>query len=129
MKTMSEVIGERLKELRTKRNLSQAQLSKLCGWATASRVGNYESGSRNIGADDAVVLARALGVTPSELLFGEQGDPANWLNDRQRAVLLLFDQLPEAEQDRMIDLFQLRLRELDDYVEKYLRGRYKLADE
>lgn len=126
---MSEVIGERLKELRTKRNLSQAQLSKLCGWATASRVGNYESGARNIGADDAVVLARALGVTPSELLFGERGDPANWLNERQRAVLSLFDQLPEAEQDRMIDLFQLRLRELDDYVEKYLRGRYRLADE
>ncbi len=29
----------------------------------------------------------------------------------------------------MIDLFQLRLKEIDDYVEKYLRGRYKPVDE
>ncbi|CAI2076631.1 Uncharacterised protein [Serratia marcescens] len=29
----------------------------------------------------------------------------------------------------MIDLFQLRLKEIDDYVEKYLRGRYKPAED
>ncbi len=126
---MSEIIGERLKYLRSKKNLSQAQLSKMCGWATASRVGNYESGVRNIGADDAVVLARVLGTTPSELLFGEQGDPAQWLDEKQTKLLELFRQLPDTEQDRMIDLFQLRLKELDDYMEKYLRGRYKPAGE
>ncbi|MEF9678949.1 MULTISPECIES: helix-turn-helix domain-containing protein [Pectobacterium] len=129
MKTMSEVIGERLKDLRTKKNLSQAQLSKLCGWATASRVGNYELGTRSIGADDAVVLARVLGITPSELLFGEPGDSSQWLTDQQRTMLELFNQLPEAERERMIDLFQLRLKELDEYVEKYLRGRYKPVGE
>jgi len=126
---MSETIGERLKYLRSKKNLSQAQLSKMCGWATASRVGNYEAGVRNIGADDAVVLARVLGTTPSELLFGEPGDPSQWLDEKQTKLLELFRQLPETEQDRMIDLFQLRLKELDDYMEKYLRGRYKPADE
>ncbi|MEL5344804.1 MULTISPECIES: helix-turn-helix domain-containing protein [Serratia] len=129
MKTMSEIIGERLKGLREKKNLSQAQLSKLCGWSTASRVGNYELGVRNVGVDDAVVLAKVLGTTPSELLFGDQGDPSNWLTDKQKKVIDLFNQLPEAEQERMIDLFQLRLKEIDDYVEKYLRGRYKPAED
>ncbi|MEI7111426.1 helix-turn-helix domain-containing protein [Serratia sp. TMDUHS_CL] len=129
MKTMSEIIGERLKSLREKKNLSQAQLSKLCGWSTASRVGNYELGVRNVGVDDAVILAKVLGTTPSELLFGDQGDPSNWLTDKQKKVIDLFNQLPEAEQERMIDLFQLRLKEIDDYVEKYLRGRYKPVDE
>ena len=36
--------------------------------------------------------------------------------------------LPEAEQERMIDTFALRLKEIDDYVEKYLRGRFKAND-
>ncbi|UIS24905.1 transcriptional repressor [Aeromonas phage pAEv1818] len=126
---MSEIIGERLKSLREKKNLSQAQLSKLCGWSTASRVGNYELGVRNVGVDDAVILAKVLGTTPSELLFGDQGDPSNWLTDKQKKVIDLFNQLPEAEQERMIDLFQLRLKEIDDYVEKYLRGRYKPAED
>ncbi|CPR20657.1 hypothetical protein BN1221_04440 [Brenneria goodwinii] len=44
-------------------------------------------------------------------------------------MLDLFRQLPESEQDRMIDLFQVRLREIDEYVEKYLRGRFKQEDD
>ncbi|MDU3160479.1 MAG: transcriptional regulator, partial [Hafnia alvei] len=37
--------------------------------------------------------------------------------------------LPESEQDRMTDTFQLRLKEIDEYVEKYLRGRLKPTDD
>jgi len=29
----------------------------------------------------------------------------------------------------MIDLFEVRLREIDEYVAKYLQGRYKPAEE
>lgn len=128
MKTMAEIIGERLKTLRENKGLSQAQLSKLCGWATASRIGNYEKGVRNVGADDAVVLAQVLDTTPTMILFGEQSDPSQWLTEKQRKVLELYNQLPESEQDKMIDTFQLRLKEIDDYVEKYLRGRYVKKD-
>jgi len=28
----------------------------------------------------------------------------------------------------MIDLFEVRLKEIDDYVQKYLRGRFKASD-
>ncbi|ADO48093.1 helix-turn-helix domain-containing protein [[Enterobacter] lignolyticus] len=129
MKTMAEIIGERLKALRESKNLSQAQLSKLCGWATASRVGNYELGVRNIGVDDAVVLARILDTSPSFLLFGDEVSQGNELPEKQRRMLKLFTQLPESEQDRMIDLFEVRLKEIDEYVEKYLRGRFKPASE
>lgn len=129
MKTMSEVIGERLKALRERKNISQAQLSKMCGWATASRVGNYELGTRNIGVDDAVVLARILDTSPSYLLFGDEENRGQELPEKQRRMLQLFNQLPEAEQDRMIDLFEIRLKEIDDYVEKYLKGRFKPESE
>ncbi len=62
--------GERLKALREKEGLSQAALAEKCGWASQSRVGNYEVGARKISADDAVVLAQALGVGPEYILFG-----------------------------------------------------------
>ncbi|HEE0928859.1 TPA: helix-turn-helix domain-containing protein [Klebsiella pneumoniae] len=124
MKTLAEEIGERIKALRTEKGMSQGQLAKLCGWSGASRVANYEYGNRNVGVDDALSLAKALGTTPVMILFGEQSDPSNWLSDKQKRVLSLFNQLPEAEQERMIDTFELRLKEIDEYVEKYLRGRY-----
>ncbi|WP_373602648.1 helix-turn-helix domain-containing protein, partial [Staphylococcus aureus] len=56
MKTLSEIIGERLKALREAKKLSQADLAKLVGWSSASRIGNYELGARKISADDAIIL-------------------------------------------------------------------------
>lgn len=129
MKSMSEIVGERLKALRERKKLSQAQLSKLCGWATASRVGNYELGVRNIGIDDAVVLARVLDTTPSYLLFGDELNKGQELPPKQRRMLHLFNQLPDTEQDRMLDLFEVRLKEIDEYVERYLQGRFKKDSE
>ncbi len=70
---MHEVIGERIKSLRESKKISQAKLAQLCGWSAPSRLGNYELGTRKVSADDAVLLANALGVSPSELLFGETG--------------------------------------------------------
>lgn len=68
---MQEIIGERLKNLREAAGLSQAQLAKLCMWGSQSRIGNYELGNRKISADDALVLASVLKVSPSWLLFGD----------------------------------------------------------
>lgn len=72
---MQEVIGERLKNLREKADLSQAQLAKLCGWGSQSRIGNYELGNRKISAEDAIVLGSVLHVSPSTILFGDESDP------------------------------------------------------
>ncbi len=66
-----EDIAARIKRIREERGLSQKALAELCGWASQSRIGNYESGSRSVSVDDATVIAKALGVTPAELLFGD----------------------------------------------------------
>lgn len=108
--------------------MSQSQLAKLCGWSTSSRVANYEIGTRNIGADDAILLARNLDTSPSYILFGDSESCGEQLPQRQRKLLNLFEQLPEVEQERMIDLFETRLKEIDEYVDKYLRGRFKPSD-
>jgi hypothetical protein len=99
----------------------------LCGWAQ-SRIGNYESASRAIGIDDAIALAKASGIPPAGLVFGPESTQ-EWLSPQHRRLLDLFDQLLQAEQERMIDLFQVRLKEIDEYVEKYLRGRFKSAED
>lgn len=128
MKTIPEMIGERLKSLRERKGYSQAQLSKLCGWSTASRVGHYEYGTRNVGIDDAMVLAKALDTTPIYIMFGEQDHGYAELPEKQRLMLELFRQLPEIEQDNVIGFTQLRIKEAEKYVEQYLKGRFKKTD-
>ncbi|EMC7998021.1 TPA: helix-turn-helix domain-containing protein [Salmonella enterica subsp. enterica serovar Java] len=121
---LNDEIAMRLKGRRQKLGLSQGKLAEICGW-TQSRIGNYEAGSRNVGVYDAVVLGEALGISPPELLFGEKGSSQAWLSDQHKKLLELFNQLPSSEQQRMIDLFEVRLKEIDDYVETYLRNRLK----
>ncbi|EKQ5340729.1 helix-turn-helix domain-containing protein [Salmonella enterica] len=121
---LNDEIAMRLKERRQKLGLSQGKLAEICGW-TQSRIGNYEAASRNVGVYDAVVLGEALGISPPELLFGERDSSQAWLSDQHKKLLELFNQLPSSEQQRMIDLFEVRLKEIDDYVETYLRNRLK----
>ncbi|EHV2666650.1 helix-turn-helix domain-containing protein [Salmonella enterica] len=121
---LNDEIAMRLKGRRQKLGLSQGKLAEICGW-TQSRIGNYEAGSRNVGVYDAVVLGEALGISPPELLFGEKDSSQPWLSDQHKKLLELFNQLPSSEQQRMIDLFEVRLKEIDDYVETYLRNRLK----
>jgi len=123
---MNDQIAARLKRAREQKGISQKALAELCGWAQ-SRVGNYESGSRTIGIDDAITLAKALKIAPADLVFGADSTES-WITARHRHLIELFDQLPESEQDRMIDLFEVRRKEIDDYVQKYLRGRFKASD-
>ncbi|AWC92344.1 LexA family protein [Morganella morganii] len=74
MKNINELIGERLRSIRESRGLSQAQLARMCGYSSASRIGNYELGERKIAADDAVIISNALGVSPAELMFGDSAN-------------------------------------------------------
>lgn len=99
------------------------RLAKLCGWSGSSRIANYEAGTRSIGAEDAITLGQVLGISPAELMFGKQENANSWLSDNQQKLLELFNQLPASEQTRMLDLFEIRLKEIDEYVEQYLRSR------
>jgi transcriptional regulator with XRE-family HTH domain len=45
------------------------------------------------------------------------------LNSKQAALLEVFDQLPESEQDRFISLAKTRLEELDAFMAEFLRKR------
>lgn len=126
MTSTNEQIAMRLKKAREQRGISQKALAELCGWVQ-SRIGNYETGSRRIGADDAIILSRELYLTPAELMFGELPSHSPLITEKEQKLLQLFNQLPETEQDQMIGYFIIRLEEIDDYVDKYLQGRYRNA--
>lgn len=59
--------GERLRELRRQRGVSQEELADLAG-IDRTYVSGCERGRRNIGLLNIHRLARALAVEPSELL-------------------------------------------------------------
>ncbi len=61
--------GNRVRELRKKKGLSQEGLALESG-LDRSYVGGVERGQRNISLENIEKLAKALGVTGSELLRG-----------------------------------------------------------
>lgn len=65
-------IGQRIAALRTQKGWSQRDLAEHCGWDSASRIGNYERDTREPSLHDIDVIARALGISAKELLFGEE---------------------------------------------------------
>ena len=61
--------GEYVLKLRKARNLSQEQLAELAG-LHRNYIGGIERGERNVALINIVRLAKALGVSPSELFKG-----------------------------------------------------------
>ena len=67
-----KTLGSRIAHYRTAAGLSQASLAKACGWASQSRVGNYERDTREPTLEDIATIAKALGVSASQLMTGEK---------------------------------------------------------
>jgi len=64
-----EKFGDRIRKLRKTQGLSQEELAELAG-LHRNYIGGIERGERNIALLNIVRLAKALGVSPSELLNG-----------------------------------------------------------
>ena len=60
------LFGERLRELRTERNLSQERLAELAG-LDRNYIGQIERAERNVALVNIVRIAKALGIAPGEL--------------------------------------------------------------
>jgi transcriptional regulator with XRE-family HTH domain len=62
--------GDKVRELRIKKGLSQEQLAELSG-LHRTYISSLELGKRNVSLINIFVLAKALGVTPDKLLKPE----------------------------------------------------------
>ena len=67
--TMKETLGQRIKRHRKAAGLSQAALATACGWRSQSRVGNYETNTREPTLADLQLIAKAIGVDASEIIL------------------------------------------------------------
>lgn len=114
----------RLEEI-TERGISKADMARIAGVTPQAVNGWFKKGV--ISKKSAIAIAEAANVSVTWLL-GEKVSEDSGLKPNESKMLRLFRQLPEAEQERMIDTFEVRLKEIDDYVEKYLRGRFKAND-
>ncbi|HCT3929872.1 MULTISPECIES: helix-turn-helix domain-containing protein [unclassified Citrobacter] len=114
----------RLEEI-TQRGISKAEMARIAGVTPQAVNGWFKKGV--ISKKSAIAIAAAANVSVTWLL-GEKVAEDSGLKPNETKMLNLFRQLPESEQEKMIDLFALRLKEIDEYVEKYLRGRFKSND-
>lgn len=64
---LRQIISHNLKRLRTERSWSQEHLAAVCG-LHRTYVGSVERGERNISVDNLERLAKAFGVSPSDLV-------------------------------------------------------------
>lgn len=82
-----------------------------------------------IGKSSAIKLADALGVS-LEWVLGQDVDPKDGLRPDERRLLELYNQLPnDEEQQNMLRVVSLRLKELDELYAKYMGRRIKGDDE
>ena len=113
---------QRLTELMESKNLTKADLAKVAN-VTPQSVNNWFARGA-LGKSSALKLSEAYGVS-LEWLLGKEVDEQTGLNTQEKRIIDLFSQLPtDEERDRIIMVAELRLKELDEYVEKYLRGRF-----
>ncbi|EAR8788476.1 helix-turn-helix domain-containing protein [Salmonella enterica] len=113
----------RLNEITKSKHLSKADLARICG-VTSQSVNNWFVRGA-IGKSSAIKLADALGVS-LEWVLGQDVDAKDGLRHDERRLLELYNQLPnEEEQQNMLRIVSLRLKELDELYAKYMGRRIK----
>lgn len=68
---MDKTLGQRAREIRINKGITQVFVAKKLGYQTPSTVNDFEKGRRGLSADKIPCLADALGVSVSEL-YGEK---------------------------------------------------------
>ena len=89
MNLTNEQIGQRIKAVRTEKNVTQTQLAKFLGKSLRT-VQSYESGESRIFFDTICSIANFLGVTPSYLL-GFVKSPRLQLNSLSDVIAMLYE--------------------------------------
>lgn len=113
---------QRLNEILELKNLTKSDMARICGVSAQSVNNWFVRGT--IGKSSAIKLADALGVSLEWILGQEVGEKDGLKPDEQR-LLELYRQLPEEEQKNMLRIFAIRLKELDELYERYMKGRIR----
>lgn len=119
------ILVERLTEI-TNRGITKADMARIAGVTPQAVNGWFKKGV--ISKKSALAIADSVGISVAWLLGEDVGEKDGIKPDEQR-LLELYRQLPEEEKQNMLRIFALRLKELDELYEKYMKGRIKSTDE
>lgn len=122
MKVKHSTIGERIKQLRLQKGVTQQELASKTGINDAN-IRKYESGRQNPKLETIEKIALALDVSPSVLIFGE-ADPLAYalLNGSDEIVNAVTNGFPNGNQmqQETIDAVKTELERLrKDTITKY----------
>ncbi|EPY6744176.1 TPA: helix-turn-helix domain-containing protein [Klebsiella pneumoniae] len=120
-KNPTEGLIARLKALNAK-GISKTEMSRIAGVSKQAVSGWFKTG--RISKESALAIADAVGVSVPWLLGEDVGEKDGLKPDEQR-LLELYRQLPEDEQQNMLRIVSLRLKELDELYAKYMGRRIK----
>lgn len=96
---MSTTIGQRIKEIRIKKGYTQQKLAELVGYKDKASISIIEKNGDDLTQSKIVAFAKALGVTPRDLL-GEQKNVFEATLDAEHAMLIYaYDFSPEIIKD------------------------------
>ena len=115
----------RLTELNEK-GFSKTEMAKVANVSKQAVTGWFRTGK--ISKQSALAIADAAGVSVPWLLGEDVGEKDGLKADEQR-LLELYRQLPEDEQENMLRVFSIRLKELDAMYEKYMKGRIRSQED
>lgn len=91
----SKEIGNKLRELRNRRGLTQEQLAELVG-VTFQQIQKYENGSNRLNTDKLQIMAQALGIPISAFIEADSHDE-RLLSDQEMELIRSFRALPSSE--------------------------------
>ena len=97
-------IGARLRHIRNVRGLTQEDLGKVVG-VSFQQIQKYERGTNRISSSTLVLLARALDVSPGELLGeGERAPAIDWelLSEDGHMFLQAVSQIGDPQKRRVV---------------------------
>lgn len=98
-------IGARLRHIRNVRRLTQEDIGKVVG-VSFQQIQKYERGTNRISSSTLILLARALDVSPGELLgvAGARTPAIDWdlLSEDGHAFLQAVSEIGDAEKRRIV---------------------------
>ncbi|BCB21537.1 helix-turn-helix transcriptional regulator [Bosea sp. ANAM02] len=93
--TINRHIGDRLRVIRKKRGLSQADLGAVLD-VSFQQMGNYEKGKDRLSAGALFLLARFLGISPAAFFEGLSSPEAGFAEDGA-AYAQAIERLPQSD--------------------------------
>ena len=104
-----ETIGNRIKQARLEKGMTQQELADACGYEHRSTISKIERDAHDTTLPTIEKIAKALDVDPDYLVFGnddeyrlEIGD----INDEEKEIIKMFQKLSDHQKNAFLALLR-----------------------